>query len=60
MEGQIIEIDHVDSVHHTHIWSLEGQHHVYTTHVKLKAIDNTQQLINIKSEINKNIKKVLI
>lgn len=26
-------LEHVDSTHHTHVWSLDGEHHVLTTHV---------------------------
>lgn len=54
IERDIIAVPNVDSVHHTHIWSLEGQHHVFTTHVKLKNIQSMDQLLKIKQDI-KNI-----
>lgn len=54
IEAQIKEIDKVDSLHHTHIWSLEGENHVFTTHVKLKYISDPNELLQIKKEI-KNI-----
>jgi cobalt-zinc-cadmium efflux system protein len=54
IERDISAVPNVDSVHHTHIWSLEGQHHVFTTHVKLKNIQNMDQLLKIKQSI-KNI-----
>ena len=51
IEKQILEIENVHSVHHTHIWSLEGEHHVFTTHVKLKNIQTMDQLLKIKTSI---------
>lgn len=51
IERQILEIDNVHSLHHTHIWSLEGEHHVFTTHLKLKQIDNFNQVIVVKHAV---------
>lgn len=51
IENRILKIDHVDSIHQTHIWSLEGQNHVYTTHVKLKGIESFSQIIEIKEKL---------
>ena len=33
ISDEIESIDNVKSTHHTHIWSLDGEHHVLTTHV---------------------------
>lgn len=55
IESRLLKIDGVDSIHHTHIWSLEGQHHVFTTHVRLKNITSINQIVEIKN----NIKEVL-
>lgn len=55
IEKRILEIDKVASLHHTHIWSLDGQHHVFTVHVKLKPVENTEEIITTKN----NIKAVL-
>lgn len=51
IQKEILKINHVQSLHHTHIWSLEGEHHVFTTHVKLERINDFQQIINTKKEI---------
>ena len=51
IESKIIAIDNVDSIHHTRIWSLEGERHVFTTHVKLMNIQTMDQLLTIKTEI---------
>jgi len=57
IEHEILTIEHVVSIHHTHIWSLDGEHHVFTTHVKLDTIDNTSKIIIVKNQIKKILKK---
>jgi cobalt-zinc-cadmium efflux system protein len=51
IEQELIAVEHVASVHHTHIWSLDGEHHVLSTHVKLKRIDKVDQLLKIKKDL---------
>lgn len=53
IENKILTISHVSSLHHTHIWSLEGEHHVFTAHVRLKNIVEFSEVINAKNEIKK-------
>ena len=37
-------LDNINSVHHVHVWSLDGANHVLTAHLELKqAIDNLEQ-----------------
>jgi cobalt-zinc-cadmium efflux system protein len=56
IKSKICEVEKVDSVHHMHIWSLEGEHHVFTVHVKLKPIETLIELNEIKTEIKKLLK----
>lgn len=51
IKAKILRIAHVDSLHHTHLWSLDGEHHVFTTHVKLKNISRFRQIIETKEAI---------
>lgn len=44
LEQKILDIPQVESIHHTHIWSLDGEHNVFTTHVKLHHFDNLETL----------------
>lgn len=37
------------SLHHTHIWSLEGEHHVFTSHIVLKEVENFDQVLEVKN-----------
>lgn len=51
VEEQILKLKNVHSVHHTHIWSLDGAHHVFTTHVKLENITELSQILEAKEGI---------
>lgn len=51
IKNKILKFKYVKSLHHTHIWSLEGEKHVFTSHVILKNIKDFNQLIQAKSEI---------
>lgn len=57
LERQILAIDQVKSLHHTHIWSLEGEHHVFTTHVCLQGISSFAQVVETKTSIKRILKK---
>jgi cobalt-zinc-cadmium efflux system protein len=57
IERQILEIDHVQSRHHTHIWSLEGEHHVFTSHLRLEHIDSFDQILKVKEQVQQILKQ---
>ena len=54
---EILKLHNVASLHHTHIWSLEGEHHVFTTHVKLKEISGFRQVLEVKRKVKEVLKK---
>lgn len=52
---QLLSLDNVNSIHHLHLWSMDGEHHVLTAHLVLdQAMDMTLQ-----SEIKKEIATLL-
>ncbi len=51
IENRLRSIPNVASLHHMHIWSLEGTDHVFTTHIKLKNISRFQQLLEVKKQV---------
>ena len=57
IEQKILQVEHILSLHHTHIWSLEGEHHVFTTHLKLQKIDSFSQIQKVKEEVQKLLKE---
>lgn len=56
IKKKICDIDQVESVHHTHLWSLEGAHHVFTTHVRIKKVDNLKEVLDAKTAIKEVLK----
>jgi cobalt-zinc-cadmium efflux system protein len=51
IEDRIANIDRVKSTHHTHIWSLDGEHHVLTTHVVVSDSLSKEQASSVKQEV---------
>lgn len=51
IEQEIKQLDNTLSCHHTHIWSLDGEHHVLTTHVVVEDNTSKESLVQIKCEI---------
>ena len=48
IEAQLQKIDCVDSLHHTHIWSLDGENNVFTTHLVVGENISRDKALNIK------------
>jgi cobalt-zinc-cadmium efflux system protein len=52
IEKQLTAMASVKSVHHTHVWSLDGEHHVLTTHVVVDPCTTREEVLQLKREIN--------
>ncbi len=48
LEQRFQEIEGVKSSHHTHLWSLDGEHHVLTTHLVVDETISREEVIKIK------------
>ena len=57
IESDLLKINHVHSLHHTHVWSLEGENHVFTTHLKLYEIKDLCELTKIKEAAKEVLNK---
>ncbi|MGD8604348.1 MAG: cation diffusion facilitator family transporter [Anaerolineales bacterium] len=51
LEKDLGEIDEVCSVHHTHVWSLDGENHVLSTHVVVDDDLPRSSVIRLKQSI---------
>ena len=51
IKQRLERIENVASLHHTHLWSLEGQRHVFTTHVKLTKLANFDDIKATKEKM---------
>lgn len=48
---------HVSSIHHTHVWSLDGEHHVLTSHLVLENITGYDQIDSVRQQAIKAVEK---
>jgi len=51
IEERLTSITGVESVHHTHVWSLDGEHHILTSHIAVAANTTKTQTIEIKRSV---------
>lgn len=51
IDHQLRSIAQVQSTHHTHIWSLDGEHHVLTTHLVVGAQATKADMIRVKEQV---------
>lgn len=49
--AQLSHIPKVKSVHHTHLWSIDGEHHVLTTHVVVEEDTSKVDIVRIKEQV---------
>jgi cobalt-zinc-cadmium efflux system protein len=45
----------VKDIHHLHLWSMDGTHHVLTTHLIVEAAANQEDVHTLKGEIKKSL-----
>lgn len=51
LQEQILGLEPVQNVHHTHVWSLDGEHHVLTTHVVVPPETSKAEASRLKREL---------
>ena len=51
VEEHLVSLEQVQSIHHTHIWSLDGEHHVLTTHVVVDDNTSREDILKLKKII---------
>lgn len=50
VKKELQQVQHVNSVHHMHVWSLDGQHHVLTAHLVLEGISRYEQIDEVRQQ----------
>ncbi len=51
IDERLNELEHVCSTHHTHVWSLDGEHHVLTSHIVVDEDVSKEQVLCLRKEI---------
>jgi cobalt-zinc-cadmium efflux system protein len=57
IRGALLHIDEVDEVHHLHLWSLDGEHHVLTAHVVINAFSDSETHRKLKASITDSLNR---
>jgi cobalt-zinc-cadmium efflux system protein len=52
IEERLRRVTGVDSIHHTHLWSLDGERHVLTAHVVVQPSATKGDVVQVKCDIN--------
>ncbi|OAN59767.1 cobalt transporter [Balneola sp. EhC07] len=56
LESKFLEKDFVDETKHLHLWSLDGESHVFTAHLILEGVSEYSEIIRVKKEIREILK----
>jgi|TARA_R110001599_G_scaffold353749_1_gene596317 cobalt-zinc-cadmium efflux system protein len=56
IEAILKDLTGVEEVHHFHLWSLDGEHHVLTAHLVLSRSIDVAEHLNLKQTIAKKLK----
>lgn len=57
IKNQVLSYPEVSNVHHTHLWSMDGQSHILTTHILVKKGVSITQAENLKMQVKKDLLK---
>ncbi|MFC0522170.1 cation diffusion facilitator family transporter [Pontibacillus salicampi] len=58
VKQQIENINLVKSIHHTHLWSLDGEHHAFSTHVVVPENASKDDICDTKEQIKQIIQEI--
>lgn len=51
LQGKLSALSHVRSTHHTHVWSMDGAHHVLTAHIVIDNATTKTEVSRLRAEI---------
>jgi len=58
VENKIVSLPKIRSLHDTHIWSLDGERNILTTHVVVDKIISNDEIVQIKCKVKDLTKKI--
>ena len=51
LERQLGALNHVHSTHHTHVWSIDGAHHVLTAHIVVDSQTSKTEVSQLRDDV---------
>jgi len=58
VEQTLREIPEVCDVHHTHVWSQDGEHHVLTAHIVIERADTYADVVRVRTRAKERLRTV--
>ncbi len=56
VKDEILALEPVKNVHHMHVWSLDGEHHVVTAHVVVPPETSKEEAAHLKQQLAQQVK----
>jgi len=60
LKEKILRIPKVNSIHHTHLWTLDEENQIFTIHVVVSKLSDISEIIHIKNQVKAHLKRVNI
>ena len=60
IDRRLLQIENVESIHHTHVWSLDGTNHVLTTHIVVDQDTSRESVLCVKQDVRELVKDLNI
>lgn len=57
IENRLARHERIHQCHHTHLWSLDGEQHILTTHVSLKETCTMEELVELKASVRQVLRQ---
>ena len=57
LESHLGKLAHVRSTHHTHVWSMDGAHHVLTSHIVVDSQTTKTGVARLRTEVANSCEK---
>lgn len=57
IESALLKVENVEAVHHLHLWSLDGEHHVLTAHINTQSEFKIEGYLLLKQQLEKAIEE---
>lgn len=57
---RLLQIENIKSIHHTHVWSLDGVDHVLTTHIVVDEDIPRESMLCVKADVRNLVKDLNI
>jgi len=55
IRNKLTSLDHVNAIHHLHLWSLDGERHVLTVHLEIDHMITAHEQKQIKQQISERL-----